>query len=231
MSAEAYNFADELLALSSEKTAIASMSEAALVDLVVRDNAEIFRSAEACRDIFHYSVIRALHSGYALQRLKKERADERDWGRFIEATFPSISRATLYRHLGLAKRFPQPTLVPKNLSLSAAYRLALPSLENKETTPGTSRASSGKVIVRDFSRRMALLTKAGEAVGVGSALTAMTPEKQGKIAAEIRNVIVTLEKVLTSVSPTSSPVVYSEFLGKFISLPVPPVARVPQATS
>jgi hypothetical protein len=119
----AYNVTANLQLLADCKKQMRSMSKEELIDAAInsanRDGElnGIFLAPEQQR------AVAVLHAGYALEILQERFKDGRCWVEFILRCLPHLSRATVYRYLSLAKRYPDPRVLkdPKKL---AAFRIS-----------------------------------------------------------------------------------------------------------
>ena len=142
-------FTDWLTDLKSKQATLPQMDEKALIDEVMKAEKEWALHADYVRASGRYPLISALTAGYALQTLKQQHKDERNWVAFLKGKLPQLSTATVYRYLKLAARYPDPKAVPVAMSISDAYRLAgvLPeggSKSLKKSSADQKAKSSGR---------------------------------------------------------------------------------------
>ena len=93
----------------------------------------------------HHMLLRRLKVGYLAQPLHDACKTERCCVKFFKTHLPRLPKTSLYRCLALAKKFPDPAKVPKDLAIMDAYRL-VELLPAKETSAPkrTSKEASAK---------------------------------------------------------------------------------------
>jgi hypothetical protein len=92
----------------------------------------------------HYMLLKRLKVGYLAQPLHDACKTERCCVEFFKTHLPCLPKTSLYRCLALAKKFPDPAKVPKDLTITDAYRLVglLPAKETSAPKRASKEASA-----------------------------------------------------------------------------------------
>lgn len=102
------------------KKALFNLPEDELVTCLV----EAHKTVECARDFIAKAVSgavqKAVEAGYVLEVLRS-RAGHGEWLKYVDTKLNQISRATVYRYLSLAERYPDIRAIPKDLSLTELY--------------------------------------------------------------------------------------------------------------
>lgn len=146
-----YDFDGELTKLASKQEKWQAASDDELSEAANEGHGYIEQIRRYYCDTARSCVVQVLTTGYALQILKGRCKQDRSWVNFLKEKLPGISRATSYRYLELADRYPDPAAVPRNLKLTELYRMSgiirsestavLPTESEKNSQP-TKRGSS-----------------------------------------------------------------------------------------
>lgn len=156
-----YDFRAELERLAGEKVKYCEMPEADLLAEASKQNSNVALLENYIQTSRARRWIAALDAGYLLSVLKEKHASERNWTAFIKNKLSGISQATIYRYLKLAKQYPDPKKVPKNLSLQEFYVESglVGSGHEKKKKKETSAASSHASPPEDLAERFSSITK------------------------------------------------------------------------
>ncbi len=92
----------------------------------------------------HHMLLKNLKVGYLAQPLHDACKTERCCVKFFKTHLPCLPQTSLYRCLALAKKFPDPAKVPKDLTITDAYRLVglLPTKETSAPKRASKEASA-----------------------------------------------------------------------------------------
>ena len=116
-------FAADLDDLANFQRSASAMPDERLLEAIRTKFTDLAAADQFLRTAGHSSFVMQLFNGYALKVLKEKHKDERGWVKYYQTHLPRIPKTSLYRCLALADKFPDPAKVPKDLSLTDAYRL------------------------------------------------------------------------------------------------------------
>ena len=116
-------FATDLIELVKFQRTANTISEESLLEGVKTHFNYQAKSDQHLRSAGFSSFASHLFNGYALKVLKEKLKDKRGWVKYYQTHLPEIPKTSLYRCLALADKFPDPAKIPKDLSLTDAYRL------------------------------------------------------------------------------------------------------------
>jgi len=152
-------FAPFLEQLASFQRTASTMSEESLLEGVKTHFNHLAENDRHLRTLGFSSFVSHLFNGYALKVLKEKLKDERGWVKYYQTHLPEIPKTSLYRCLALADKFPDPAKVPKDLSLTDAYRLigilpekvkSAPKRAAKEASPKTGASKTPEFTLESF---------------------------------------------------------------------------------
>ena len=137
-------FATCLIELVKFQRSANTISEESLLEGVKTHFNYLAKSDHHLRSTGFSSFASHLFNGYALKVLKEKLKDKRGWVKYYQTHLPEIPKTSLYRCLALADKFPDPAKVPKDLSLTDAYRLIgiLPEKVKSSARRAAKEASS-----------------------------------------------------------------------------------------
>ena len=190
------------------------MSEESLLEGVKTHFNHLAENDQYLRTAGFSSFVSHLFNGYALKVLKEKLKDERGWVKYYQTHLPEIPKTSLYRCLALADKFPDPAKVPKDLSLTDAYRLigilpekvkSAPKRAAKEPSPKAGASKTPEFTLESFRDDIGRVKGTLVTLLEANSKASFSPSDTTALISEIAELADLLGKMRLRLSPPVSP--------------------------
>jgi hypothetical protein len=207
-------FAAHLDDLVNFQRSASAISDERLLEAIRTKFTDLAAADQLLRTAGHSSFVMQLFNGYALKVLKEKHKDERGWVKYYQTHLPGIPKTSLYRCLALADKFPDPAKVPKDLSLTDAYRLigilpekvkSAPKRASKEASAKSGVSKTPEFTLASFRDDIGRVKGTLVTLLEANSKASFSPSDTAALIDEIAELTVLLGQMRLRLSPPISP--------------------------